>query len=66
MIFGSVLEAFGEPWTFANDAKVCNYMHFQGLDPFGAESVLGSASGRGLACVFQDFGADWDTHGVSI
>ena len=37
-------------------------MHFQGLDLFGAESVSGSASGRGLGCVFQDLGADWGTH----
>jgi len=59
-------EAFGEPWTFENHTKVYNYMHFQGLDPFGAESVSGSALGRGLACVFQDLGADWDTHWGSI
>ena len=59
-------EAFGEPWTLENHAKVYNYMHFQGLDPFGAESVSGSASGRGLGCVFQDLGADWGTHWVSI
>ena len=44
-------EAFGEPWTLENHAKVYNYMHFQGLDPFGAESVPGSAFGRGLACI---------------
>ena len=37
-------------------------MHFQGLGPLGAESGSGSAFGRGLACVFQDFGADWGTH----
>ena len=55
-------EAFGEPWTFENHAKVYNYMHFQGLDPCGAESVSGSAFGRGLACVFRDLGADRGTH----
>ena len=59
-------EAFGEPWTLENHAKVYNYMHFQGLEPFGAESVSGSAFGRGLACVFQDLGADWGTHWGSI
>ena len=59
-------EAFGEPWTLGNHAKVNNYMHFQGLDPFGAESVSVSAFGRGLAFVFQDFGADWGTHWSSI
>ena len=59
-------EAFGEPWTLGNHAKVYNRIHFQGLDPFGAESVSGSASGRGLACVFQDLGADWGTHWDSI
>ena len=59
-------EAFGEPWTLEHHAKVYNYMHFQGLDPFGAESVSGSASGRGLGCVFQDLGADWGTHWGSI
>ena len=53
---------FGEPWTLENHAKVYNYMQFQGLDPFGAESVSGSASGRRLGCVFQDLGADWGTH----
>ena len=42
-------EAIGEPWTFENQAKVYNFMQFQGLDPFGAESVSGSAFGRGLA-----------------
>ena len=57
-------EAFWEPWTFENHAKVYNYMHFQGLDPCGAESVSGSVFGRGLACVFQDFGADWETHWI--
>ena len=41
-------------------------MHFQGLDPFGAESVSGSASGKGLACVFEDVGADLGTHWNSI
>ena len=55
-------EAFGEPGALENHAKVYNYMHFQGLDPFAAESVSGSASGRGLGCVFQDLGADWGTH----
>ena len=59
-------EAFGEPWTFENHAKVYNCMHFQGLDHFGAESVSGSAFGRGLACVFQDLGADWGTHWGSV
>ena len=41
-------------------------MHFQGLDPFGAESVSVSAFGKGLACVFQDLGADWGTHWGSM
>ena len=45
-------EAFGEAWSPENHAKVYNYMHFQGLGSFGAESVSGSAFGR----------ADWDTH----
>ena len=39
-----------------------NYMHFQGLGPFGAESVSGSAFGRDLACIWADLGADWGTH----
>ena len=55
-------EVFWKPWTLENHTKVYNYMHFQGLDPFGAESVSGSASGRGLGCVLQDFGSDWGTH----
>ena len=59
-------EAFWEPWALENHAKVFNSMQFQGLDPFGAESVSGSAFGRGLACVFQDLGADWGTHWGSI
>ena len=59
-------EAFWEPWALENHAKVYKCMHFQGLDPFGAESVSGSAFGRGLACVFQDLGADWGTHWGSI
>ena len=45
------LEAFGEPWAFENHAKVYNYMEFHGLDPCGAESVSGSAFGKGLACI---------------
>ena len=55
-------EVFGEPWTSENHAKVYNYMNFYALDPLGAESVSGSASGRGLGCVFQDLGADGGTH----
>ena len=55
-------DAFGEPRTLEYHAKVYNYMHFQGLDPFGVESVSGSAFGRGLACGVQDLGADWGTH----
>ena len=48
MICGGVSEVFGKPWTSDNHAKVYNYMHFYALDPLGAESVSGSASGRGL------------------
>ena len=66
IIFGGVSEVFGEPWTSENHAKVYNYMHFHALDPLGAESVSGSASGRGLGCVFQDFGFDWGTHWASV
>ena len=66
MLFGVFWEVFWEPWPLGNHAKVYNYMHFHALDPLGAESVSGSASGRGLGCVFQDLGADWDTHWVSI
>ena len=55
-------EAFGEAWAPENHAKVYNYMHFQGLGPFGAESVSGSAFGRDLACIWADLGADWGTH----
>ena len=55
-------KVFGEPCPPENHAKVFNYMHFQGSDPLGAESVSGSASGRGLGCVFQDLGTDWGTH----
>ena len=64
MIFGSVLGSIWRLWTLENHAKVCNYMQFQGLDPFDAESVSGSVSGRGLGCVFQDLGADWGTHWI--
>ena len=56
------MEVFWEPWAFENHAKVYNCMHFHALDPLGAESVSGSASGRGLACVFQFVGSDWGTH----
>ena len=45
-------EAFGEPGALGNHAKVHNYMQLQGLHPFGAESVSGSAFGRGLGCIF--------------
>ena len=38
-------KAFGEPWALENHAKVYNYMHFQGLGPFCAESGSGSAFG---------------------
>ena len=55
-------EAFGEAWSPENHAKVYNYMHFQGLGSFGADSVSGSAFGRDLACIWADLGADWDTH----
>ena len=55
-------EALGEPCTFENHAKVYNHMQFQGLDPFGAESVSGSAFSKGLACSLSNLGADWDTH----
>ena len=35
--FGKVFwELCGEPWTPENDAKVYNYMHFQGLGHVGA------------------------------
>ena len=54
-------EAFGKAWAPENHAKVYNYMHFQGLGSFGAESVSGSAFGRDLACIWADLGADWDT-----
>ena len=52
-------EAFGEAWAPENHAKVYNYMRFQGLGPFRAESVSGSAFGRDLACIWADLGADW-------
>ena len=55
-------EAFGEAWAPENHAKVYNSMHFQGLGPFGAESVSGSAFGKVLACIWADLGADWGTH----
>ena len=54
-------KAFGKAWGPENHAKVYNYMHFQGLGPFGAESVSGSAFGRDLACIWADLGADWGT-----
>ena len=47
-------EAFGEAWSPENHAKVYNYMQFQGLGPFGAESVSGSAFGKVLACIWAD------------
>ena len=52
-------EAFGEACAPENHAKVYNYMQFQGLGPFGAESVSGSAFGRDLACIWADLDADW-------
>ena len=55
-------EAFGEPWTLKNHAKVYNYMHFQCLDHFGAESVLGSAFGR----VWHTFFKIWVAIGAPI
>ena len=59
-------EAFGEPWTLGNHAKAYNCMQFQGLDRLDAESVSGSAFGRGLAGIPYDLGADWGTHWGSI
>ena len=56
MIFGCVLE----PWASENHAKVYNCRQFHAFDPLGTESVSESASGRGLGCVFQDFGGDRD------
>jgi hypothetical protein len=35
-------EVFREPWTCENHLKVYNYIHFQGFDHFGAESVWGT------------------------
>ena len=55
-------EAFGQAWAPENHAKVYNRMHLQGLGPFEAESVSGSAFGKDLACIWADLGADWDTH----
>ncbi len=63
VILGSVLGGIWGAWTLENHAKVFNCMHFQGLDPFVAESVSGSAFGRGLAGILCDFGADWGTSG---
>ena len=37
-------------------------MQFQGLGPFGAESVSGSALRKVLACIWVDLGADCVTH----
>ena len=55
-------ESFGEPRALENHAQVYNYMHFQGLGPFGAESASGSALGRDLACIWADLRVDWVTH----
>ena len=55
-------EAFGEAWAPENHAKVYNCMQFQGLGPFEAESVSGSAFRRVLACIWADLGADCGTH----
>ena len=38
-----------------------SYVHFQSLDPFGAESVSGSAFGKGPVGVFQDLGTYLDS-----
>ena len=59
-------EVFWEPWPPENHAKVYNYMQFHALDPVRAESLSGSASGRGRGYVFQDLGADWGTHWASV
>ena len=47
-------EALGEALAPGNHAKLYNYMQFQGLGPFGAESISGSAFGRVLACIWAD------------
>jgi len=67
MFFACVcLGGIGSLEPLENHIEVYNCMHFHGLDPFGAESVSGSAFGTGPACVFEDLGADWDTHWDSI
>ena len=62
--FGRHLGSLGPSEIIPKCRNICNFIIFQSLETFGAESVLGSASGRVLACAVQEMDTVWEFIGT--